>query len=280
MLSIQNLTFAYSRRKPPVIRDFSLSIARGGIYGLLGRNGAGKSTLLYLIAGALTPRSGKVLYDDIDTRRRLPQTLSEIFIVPEEFNLPPVSFSEFVKRNAPFYPRFSMDDLQRHTEIFDLSLTDNLGALSMGQKKKAYMSFALATNTSLLIMDEPTNGLDIPGKSSFRRLIASAMTDDRTVLISTHQVRDIERLLDHVIIMDNHGVLLNKSVYDITERLTFKVTDSPDVVARALYSQPGVGGTNVVLINDSGDETPVNLETLFEFSLSNPQKLSEIYESR
>lgn len=274
MLKIENITFGYSRKKPPVLSDFSLTIGTGGVYGLLGRNGAGKSTLLYLIAGALTPQKGQVVYNAENTRRRLPSTLSDIFIVPEEFTLPSVSLDEFVKLNAPFYPKFSMDDLKRHIATFDLSTTDNLGALSMGQKKKAYMCFALAANTSLLLMDEPTNGLDIPGKSSFRRFIASAMTDERTVVISTHQVRDIDRLLDHIIIMDNHNVLFDKSLDEVMNRLRFIVTDDKAILADALYVQPGIGGTNAILRNLTGEETALNLETLFELSLSNPQLLT------
>lgn len=143
MLRIDNLTFAYQRKGRPVLDGFSLDIGAGGVYGLLGRNGAGKSTLLYLISGVLTPSSGKVMYRGVDTRLRLPETLSDIFIVPEEFTLPRIPLRDYVKANAPFYPRFSDDDMRRHLEIFDMDPDLNLGALSMGQKKKAFMSIFL-----------------------------------------------------------------------------------------------------------------------------------------
>ena len=97
----------------------------------------------------------------------------------------------------------------------------HLGELSMGQKKKAFMCFALATNTSLLVMDEPSNGLDIPSKSQFRKVIASGMTDEKSVIISTHQVRDIDSLLDHVVIIDGTLVLLNASVKTICDKVYF-----------------------------------------------------------
>ena len=86
----------------------------------------------------------------------------------------------------------------------------NLGALSMGQKKKVYMCIALAARTKLLLMDEPTNGLDIPSKSQFRKVVAQGMRDDQIVVISTHQVRDVETLLDHVTIIEQNAVLLNE----------------------------------------------------------------------
>ena len=277
MLKVENLTFSYRRSARPVLDGFSLEVEAGGVYGLLGRNGAGKSTLLYLIAGLLTPKSGRVLFRDTDTRRRLPATLSDIFIVPEEFSLPRISLGDYVKANSPLYPRFSADDLRRHLSIFDMDPELNLGALSMGQKKKAFMSFALACNTSLLLMDEPTNGLDIPGKSAFRRFIAQNMTDERAVIISTHQVRDIDRLLDHVIIMDNSSVLLNRRVDAITSRLKFLTTDSRELIDRALYAQPSLEGTSIVIPNDDGADTELNLESLFELALSRPEEIRNMF---
>lgn len=279
MLKVENLTFSYRRKARPVLDGFSLEVEAGGVYGLLGRNGAGKSTLLYLIAGLLTPKSGRVLFRDTDTRRRLPATLSDIFIVPEEFSLPRISLGDYVKANSPLYPRFSADDLRRHLSIFDMDPELNLGALSMGQKKKAFMSFALACNTSLLLMDEPTNGLDIPGKSAFRRFIAQNMTDERAVIISTHQVRDIDRLLDHVIIMDNSSVLLNRRVDAITSRLKFLTTDSRELIDRALYAQPSLEGTSIVISNDDGSDTELNLESLFELALTRQEEIRNMFNS-
>ncbi|MEG0039726.1 MAG: ATP-binding cassette domain-containing protein, partial [Bacteroides sp.] len=176
MISVENLSFVYRKSKRAVLHDFSLSLQQGRVYGLLGKNGAGKSTLLYLMSGLLTPKSGKVLFNHTDVRRRLPVTLQDIFLVPEEFELPAVSLVSYIELNSPFYPRFSKEDMMKYLHYFEMDLEVNLGELSMGQKKKVFMSFALATNTSLLLMDEPTNGLDIPGKSQFRKFIASGMS--------------------------------------------------------------------------------------------------------
>lgn len=274
MLEIDNLTFNYPKRRENVLNDFSLQLAPGGIYGLLGRNGAGKSTLLYLICGLLFPQKGRVLYKGADTRRRLPDTLSDIFIVPEEFTLPAVSLNQYIKINGPFYPKFSVDDMHRHLSTFDIAPDINLGALSMGQKKKVYMSFARACNTSLLLMDEPTNGLDIPGKSAFRRFIVSSMREDQTIIISTHQVRDIDSVLDHVIIMDNHNVLFNHSAFDITRALKFASTQDRDIIQRALYTQNNPSGVTVVLPNNDDEDSQLDLEALFNFALESPGLLN------
>lgn len=277
MLKIENITFSYPRQRVPVLSDISLSILPGGVYGLLGKNGVGKSTLLYLIAGLLTPSHGEITLYGANTRRRAAKTLADIFIVPEELDLPAISIDKYVKLNSKFYPKFSHEDLKRNLELFNLPNDINLGRLSMGQKKKAFMSFALAANTPLLLMDEPTNGLDIPSKASFRSFIASGMNDDRAIIISTHQVRDINLLLDHIIIMEKNKVILNRSVSDITTRLCFELTDNPETIARAIFSQATIQGTNVITRNDGTKETPVDLETLFELSINNPILIDTIF---
>lgn len=277
MIKIDHLTFSYPRKHEPVLSDISLSIAKGGVYGLLGKNGAGKSTLLYLIAGLLTPRQGKVLFNGTDTVLHLPSTLNDMFLIPETFSLPATSFESYIKANSPFYPRFSSEDMRRHLDIFGMSTDLNLSELSLGQKKKAFMCFALACNTSLLLMDEPTNGLDIPGKSAFRKFIASNMSDERSIIISTHQVRDIDHILDHVIMISDNGVILDRTVYDITSRLSFLTTTDKTLIETALYAQPAVGGTSIIIPNDNDDESPLNLETLFELALSSPDTLSDIF---
>ena len=249
MITVENLSFLYRKSKRAVLHDFSLSLEKGRVYGLLGKNGAGKSTLLYLMSGLLTPKSGKVVYHDVDVRRRLPITLQDMFLVPEEFDLPPVSLISYIELNSPFYPRFSKEDMVKYLHYFEMDINIDLGALSMGQKKKVFMSFALATNTSLLLMDEPTNGLDIPGKSQFRKFIASGMTDDKTILISTHQVRDIDKVLDHVLIMDNSRVLLNESTMSICDKLFFTESENRELLQSSLFSTPSIQGNFFVLTN-------------------------------
>jgi ABC-2 type transport system ATP-binding protein len=247
----------------------SLEIQPGKVYGLLGKNGVGKSTLLYLMAGLLTPMKGVVTMDGTDVRRRLPSTLADIFLMPEEVVLPSMKLEEFVKLNAPLYPRFSEEDMARNLEIFDVERDVNLGELSMGQKKKVYMSFALACNTQVLLMDEPTNGLDIPGKEAFRRFVAGSMNDDRAIVISTHQVRDLEQLLDHIVILDDAKVILDRSIPEIAEKLKFTLTDSPEVIKSALLAVPSVGGVKVVIQNEDGDETEPDVEMLFNLVVNN-----------
>ena len=164
--------------------------------------------------------------------------------------------------------------------IFDIDPNiKSLSSLSMGQKKKVLMSFAFATHTDLMLMDEPTNGLDIPGKSQFRRLVASQMSDDRTIIISTHQVRDIDRCIDHVVIIDHSNVLLDESVASITGKLRFVENGTAADADAAIYSQPSVMGYSLVLHNTGDDETELNLESLFNATLANSERITAIFNS-
>ena len=260
MIEVKNISFKYAGQKNLVFDDFSLTLEENNIYGLLGKNGMGKSTLLYLIAGLLR---GRVCFDGVETKLRRPETLQDIFIVPEEFDLPAMSLNQYVKINEPFYPHFSREVLEACLKDFELSTDIKLNALSMGQKKKVFMAFALATNTKVLLMDEPTNGLDIPSKSQFRKVVAQYMTDDRTLIISTHQVHDVESLLDHILILNQQKLLLDASVADITEKYTFEYR-TPDQMDDVLYAEPSLQGNAVIAPRKEGSaETQLNLELLF-----------------
>ena len=277
MIKVEDLSFSYGRRKTKVLDGFSMSLNKGSVYGLLGKNGTGKSTLLYLMAGLLRPQTGKVYYKGVDVTLRKPTTLQDMFLLPEEFALPNVSMKQYVKLNAPFYPHFSDELLKACLRDFDMNEDIHLGELSMGQKKKAFMCFALATNTSLLMMDEPSNGLDIPSKSQFRKVIASGMTDDKAVIISTHQVRDIDSLLDHVLIMDGSELLLNESVTTICDKLYFAEQGMSEPTDGALYVQPSVQGNSVILPNESYEESKMNLEVLFNAMLTERVKMQSMF---
>ena len=276
MLQINEISFGYNKKAGDLFSDFSLNLEAGNIYGLLGKNGAGKSTLIYLMTGLLTPREGEALIDGVNVRKRLPKIMSDIYLVPEEFELPRMTLEQYVKINAPFYPRFSMEDMERYLDIFEMGgmMDVKLHSLSMGQKKKVFMSFAFATNTRVLIMDEPTNGLDIPSKSQFRKLVTSGMTDDKLMLISTHQVRDISDILDHVVIIDQSRVLLNASFADVMSKIAFRPLQAGDEPIFVLQSP---FGPLAAVPANNGEETKVDLEMLFNAALQNPEAIKQLF---
>ncbi len=272
MISLKNVSYRYVGSKRDSIADFSMTLSSGKIVGLLGANGAGKSTLLYLISGLLKPRTGSVDVNGFNPWDRNPEFLSQIFLVPEEIDVPAITLKDYVKAYAPFYPNFSEESLKE--ALFHLNLTTDihLGSLSMGQRKKAFLAFALACHTPVLLMDEPTNGLDIPGKSEFRKAVVKTMNDDRTIIISTHQVRDLDQLLDHVTIMDNTGIQLDESIANLQEKFIFGL--APVLPENGvIWSEPVMGGYAFMKMRTPDQpETEVNLEALFNYIYSrNPQ---------
>lgn len=251
-----------------------LELKQGHIYGLLGKNGAGKSTLLKNIAGLVFPNSGRVNVLGRNPNRREPTLLKEISFVPEEFYLPAVKSEQFLKANMGFYPQFDREYFDRLITEFDIPIEQKLANMSYGQKKKYIISFGLASNTKLIIMDEPTNGLDIPSKVQFRKIMASAITEDKCVIISTHQVRDLDNLIDAVILLDDHKVALNSPLQVITDRLCFKkVRELP---LDTLYSEEGLGGFNVILPNSIGEDSKLDLELLFNAVLKCKEKITNL----
>ena len=276
MIAINNMSFAYKSKT--VFNGLDLQIAKGGIYGLLGLNGSGKSTLLYLMCGLLRPKMGEIMVKNTNVALRRPSVLSDIYIVPEEFELPALTLRKYVSINSKFYPNFSMNILEKSLNAFNMDMDMNFATSSMGQRKKAFLCFAMATNTSLLLMDEPTNGLDIPSKSMFRKAVAECMTDERTIIISTHQVRDIENMLDRILIIDDSRLLLDASMSQIASKLTMQPIRERVASSDALFSmQIGLESYEVLPNEGTHEETPINIEMLFNAVLANKERIHEIF---
>lgn len=269
MIEIKNLSYSYPASRVKVLTNLNLTLANDCIYGLLGKNGMGKSTLLYLISGLLRPKTGEVLFDGANTSLRLAEVLRELYIVPEEYDIPAVTMDQLVWKHRTFYPRFNGDILNSCLADFGMPSNVSLKALSMGQKKKVYMSFAMASGTKVLLMDEPTNGLDIPSKSLFRKVIANNMSNDRTVIISTHQVHDVEQLLDHILILDHSGFKFNASTADIANHYSFEFRQADNMDADIIYAEPSLQGNAVMAKRRANSpETQINLELLFNAVVS------------
>lgn len=272
MIEISNLNFAYSKKKQ-LFSDLNLNLETGCIYGLLGMNGAGKTTLLKQITGLLHPHSGTIKIGSIESVLRHPSYLSKFYFVPEEFMLPNISFSNYIKIYSPFYPNFNENEFLNYIKEFDLPEGHKLARMSYGQKKKFMLSFGLAANTPIVITDEPTNGLDIPSKSKFRRIMAGAINEDRMILISTHQVKDIEGVIDTVVVLDDGVVKFNHKLDTISDKLNFKTVDEGFNSDDVLYSEPVLGGNKAVIKNNDGAYSQPDLELLFNSIISDKSKV-------
>lgn len=275
MITLKDLSFSYGRHK--VLGNVSMTLEKGKIYGLLGENGVGKSTLLKILSGLLKMESGECkVFGELPYSRN-PSFLQDIFYLPEDFAGENVVVEKYAMQLGMFYPNFSPDKFNRIISEFGVDPKAKFNKLSLGQQKKAIIAVALSLGTRVLLMDEPSNGLDIPSKSLLRRLIAENASDDQLIVISTHQVKDLENLIDPIIIMDRESVLMNASIEEITRRLTFGIEPQED--RDALYCQRDLRGYVTVRRNEYGVETPVDIEALFNCALVNKAWFKETFNS-
>lgn len=259
MIEIKNIAFSYGNLQ--VLKNISLTLEQGRIYGLLGENGVGKTTLLTLLCGLKKPQEGSIEIDGTSPYKRLPQTLASVCYLPDEPAAMAISPVQFAESFGKFWDKFDKDKFMTIMKEFDNPTDQRMDKMSCGQLKKTHIAFALATNARHLLMDEPTNGLDIPSKAQFRSAVTRHTSEDSTIVISTHQVRDMESIIDPIIILDRRDVLLNASVEQITRKLYFDY--SSEAAPDALYKEMLPGATVQVRPNTQGLESKVNIEALF-----------------
>ena len=273
IIHIENVDFSYKKNQP-LLQSIDLNMEYNRIYGLLGKNGEGKSTLLKLISGLSFPQMGQIDVMGFTPQKRNPAFLQEVFFLTEELPQIHLSPADYEKVYAPFYPKFSSELFNKllvEFEIDSKSRTQN--TMSHGQKKKVMIAFGLATQTKLLLMDEPTNGLDIPSKAQFRRIVASIINEENCMIISTHQVRDLDNLIDSVTIMDNHKITFNQTLGAIEEKLLFKVSDRNSPDQYAIYSEDTLRGLYQICKNTTGESSKVDIELLFNAIVCEREKV-------
>ncbi len=273
MIEIKDLNFSY--KKHPVFRSISIDFAPNNIYGLLGENGVGKTTLLKLICGLQSPKAGSCTVNGIASFPRLPETLSEIYFISEDFAIPKGTPISHFKRLLPFYPKADLSLFKSLCEEFEVENNRPLSKMSYGQQKKALIASAIALRTRVLLLDEPTNGLDIPSKTLFRQIVSRSCNEDTLFIISTHQVKDVENLIDPIIILSNDDVLLKASHREISEKLYFQTATEQN--PEALYSEPFPGGYVNVCLNHEGLESQVNIEALFNTTLHHKDTVKQLF---
>lgn len=278
MIKIQDLQFGYSKKRK-LFDNLSLTLKPGHIYGLLGKNGTGKTTLLKIIGGMLFPNSGTLEVQGFVPAKREPSFLKDIFFIPEDIYTSDITIKDFIAANAPFYPKFDLGSFLGYIKEFEIGFDANLSKISYGQKKKVIIAFGLATNCTTLILDEPTNGLDIPSKSQFRKIVASVATEERIIIISTHQVRDLDNLIDTVIIIDEGKISLFEPVDTIMERLVFKTVEE-ELAASAIYGESSLKGVAGVFVNNGTEHSRFDMELLFNATLAQKEAIRKVFNEK
>ena len=274
MIEIKNLNFSY--KKTPVFSDINLSFPQGAIYGLLGENGVGKTTLLKIICGLQCPCKGTCTVDGKTSHDRLPEMLQRIVFLPDEVTLPDNGTPQkYVDELAPFYPTFSQGSFLHLMQELEVEPNRKFREMSFGQQKKSLIAASLSLGTDYILLDEPTNGLDIPSKSQFRSILSKIADEGKTIIISTHQVKDVENLIDPIVILSHNAVLLDASVQRITEKLFFEY--GGEERKDALYSELLPAGYMNVIPNTTGEESQMNIEALFNAVLRNKNTIHELF---
>ena len=273
MIQIDNLAFSYGPVE--VLRNISMRLEPGRIYGLLGENGVGKTTLLTLLSGLKKCGTGSIEIDGRIPYRREPGLLADLYYLPDEVAPENDRAGNWAKGKGRFWPRFTIGRFNEIMAIFENDPSMKMNAMSSGQLKKTYISFALACGTRYLFLDEPTNALDIPSKAQFRTAILKFTPEDSTIVISTHQVRDLEDIIDPIIILDRQDVLLNATVEEISRKLYFDYSNTLNPAS--LYSEQLPGGFIQVYPNTGGRDCKVNVEALFNTVHKNKELIKGLF---
>ncbi len=276
MIEIKDLAFSYG--KTPILKSITTTLEEGRIYGLLGENGVGKTTLLTLLCGLKKVCSGSITTDGENPFDRTPTLLQNQFYLPDE--VLPVSMKAecFAKERGAFWPDYDHSKFLEIMKEFENDPAKKMNQMSAGQLKKTYISLALACGCKYIFMDEPTNGLDIPSKTQFRSAIMKYTSDDSTIVISTHQVRDLENIIDPIIILDRQDVLLNASVEEITSKLYFDY--GTQLHPESLYSEQLPGGFIQVYPNTTGEDSKINVEALFNAVHKNKELIKGMFSNK
>ena len=276
MIKIKKLGFSYGDNV--VLKDISMDLEEGRIYGLLGENGVGKTTLLTLLAGLKKVQDGMLDIDGYKPSDRKPSFLSDIYYLPDEVPAPRRTAIDFATDHGQYWTNFNASKFSEIMKVFDNDENQRMDQMSYGQLKKTFISFALACNTKYLFMDEPTNGLDIPSKAQFRKAVSKYTSDESTLLISTHQARDLEAIIDPIIILDRRDVLLNATLDEIGQKLYFDYSSEAD--PNALYQEMVPGGNIQVVPNTTGAESKVNIEALFNAVLLHKNVIKDMFNKK
>ena len=280
VVDVKQLEFRYKNQEK-LLTNFNLNLSSGKIYGLLGKNGEGKTTLLKLLAGLLFPKHGKITINELEAKSRDPKILRDIFMLPDEVFNTNLNITLFKEVYASFYPNFSPSKFKSYLNKFTIdSNISSISDLSYGQKKKFFIAFGLATNAKLILLDEPTNGLDIPSKRQFRAMMAEAIDENCCIVLSTQHVLDLDDIVSNIIILDNHEIVFNEFVENIQYKLLFKTADFSDNSSSILYSEKTTDGFyHQITENRYGEKSKIDLELLFNAVISDRHRIKEILKS-
>ena len=267
MIEIKNITHTYE--KETVLENLCSKISEGSIYGLLGSNGAGKSTLLNIIDGIFKPRSGEVLIDGFPTYENPVLKDKIAYVSDDPFFFNSYTMDEMAKYLSNVYESFTMEKYEEIKSYFPLESNKKMTTFSKGMKRQAAIIFALSQSPKLMLCDECFDGLDPVIKQLVKRIIISEVEkNNMTVIISSHNLREIENLCDVIGILHNKQIILERSIEDIKEVVNkFQIAFTSPVEDNAfdkfdIISKQNRGSVTELVVRGNKEQVKAELEKL------------------
>ncbi|MEJ6949637.1 ATP-binding cassette domain-containing protein [Natronospora cellulosivora (SeqCode)] len=277
MIHCENLCFEY--KKQSVYENFNWQLNSGSICGFLGPNGAGKTTLFKILTGLMFQNKGEVSVLGHAPKKREESFYKKITYVGEELACPTMSPLEYISICGPLYPNFSKDLFHELSNSFEINEDKDFATFSAGDLRKAWLSIALSCQTELVFLDEPSKGLDINAQAVLRKVLAESAAKESTIVLSTHHVREVEGLLDHITLIDRGGHLrLNARVEDLHKEFTLVHSLTKEQIpAESLAYQRKASGWTALLKEDSDSPEDIPLELLFTGLCRKGKEISNDY---
>jgi ABC-2 type transport system ATP-binding protein len=227
LLEIKDLNKSFDNKE--ILKDINLSVQSGKIIGLLGKNGVGKTTLIKLINDLLTPTSGEIL---IKGQKIGVETKKVISYLPERTYLnKQMKVSEVISYFEDFYENFDSEKAKKLLKDLDLDINQKLTKMSKGMQEKVQLILVMSRNADLYVLDEPLGGVDPATRDYILDTILSNFNENASVIISTHLISDIEKILDEVIFIDKGQIVLQSNA----DKLRNKENASIDEIFRRMF---------------------------------------------
>ena len=259
MLELKNVSKSFGKFK--ALDDLTMTIPQGSVYGLVGPNGAGKTTAIRHITGVYRPDEGEITMEGLPIFEN-PQVKQAIGYIPDEiFYFSSATLKDMAKFYRGLYPRFDMALFQRLSEVFQLPTGSPIRRFSKGMQKQAAFQLTLSIRPDVLVLDEPVDGLDPVMRRQVMSLILAEVAErNTTVLISSHNLRELEDVCDHVGIMNHGKMLLERSLADMqgnTVKLQM-VGDVPEGLE--ILHQSSTGRLQTLVVRGNAREVEAQVE--------------------
>jgi ABC-2 type transport system ATP-binding protein len=273
-LQASGITVRYGKRA--AVDNASLQVPRGAVYALLGRNGAGKSSLVRCLLGQQKPQSGSVTLFGEDVWKHRASLMERVGVVSEEADAPPqMKVAELSRFSSRLYSRWSQEAVEQRLRRFGIDAQARFGDLSKGQKKQVGLALALASAPDLLILDDPTLGLDVVArKSLFEEVISELADRGITVLLTTHDLTGVEAIADRIAIMSEGKVVLEEELEVVKSRFRrIRYAQRPVALESGAIAMRSWGSSGAEAIVSDYQESPERFQAAQVEALS----LEEIF---